>query len=147
MRQYLRLTGPFLVMLAFVTAGRLYKSFKGVPYAEGTHIFSIVVLTIASALYYGAFVRRWRGFTVLQAALMGVTLAVCAQLVIMAATAGSYAFGVETYFNFPRALGAEAPVGFGEAMLGRVAGLVFNSLFSGILAGVGWALGGLLPEK
>ena len=147
MSENLRLARPFFVLLAVFAAGRWTVSLRGVPYERGTLGFSIVILTLISVLYYGAFARRWRGYRVVQAMGLAVTLAVAAQLVILVSTVASYALGLDTYFNHPVALNAEAPMSMGQAVLTRAFGLVVNSLLNGIGGALGWALGGLLPEK
>jgi hypothetical protein len=150
MRENLRLARPYFALLAVFTAGRLSLSLAGVPYAQGTNVFSIVTLTLMSCAYYGIFLRRWRSYRLIQAILLGFLLGVISQLVILAATVLSYAFSVPTYFSHPVALnaqGAEAAVAFGQALANRAGGLVGNSVFAGIAAALGWTLGGLLPER
>lgn len=147
MKNNLDLARVFMVVLALVTIGRFALGVRGVPYETGTHLLSIVVVTMLSSLYHGAFARRFRGYSLLQSAGLGLTLGLIAQVVILLATAASYAFDIPSYFNDPRALNVPAPIGFGDAMLRRLAGLVANSLFNGIVGGLGWALGGLLPQS
>ena len=53
MAQHLRLARLFWLLLAVFTIGRLLMS--RVPYDRGHHVFSLVTLTIFSAIYYGAF--------------------------------------------------------------------------------------------
>jgi hypothetical protein len=147
MGQHLRLARLFFVLLALVAAGRWILGFKQVPYAGGTHIFSIVTLTIFGAVFYGAFVRRWMGYSILQAALLGAILGLAAQIVILLSTVVSYGLGLETYFTFPRALNVDTPIAFTEALTRRLGGLFFNTLTAGITGAIGWAFGGLLPER
>jgi hypothetical protein len=147
MREYLRLARPFLVLVLLFTVGRwlMGTAFK-VPYEKGHHVFSLVTLTWMAAAFYGAFTRKWRGFTVGRAALMGAILGLLAQLVIVVATGLTYAGGMDTYFTHPTALNVIEPIGAGEAMGRRLGGLVVNTLISGILGALGWFLGGLLPD-
>lgn len=150
MAEYLRLARPYFLLLAVFLAGRLAIGASGVPYARGTNVFSIVVLTLLSCAYYGIFLRRWRSYRLIQAILLGFTLGVVSQLAILAATLLSFAFSWETYFNHPLALNMaepEAAVTIGQALANRAGGLVGNSIFSGIAAALGWTIGGLLPER
>ena len=74
MGENLRLARPFFVLLAVFAAGRLSLSLSGVPYAQGTNVFSIVILTLFSCAYYGVFLRRWRSYRLIQAILLGFLL-------------------------------------------------------------------------
>ena len=76
-----------------------------------------------------------------------MTLAFVSQVVILLATALSYGLGLDTYFTHPTALNAPGPLPVAQAMLVRAQGLIGNTISSGIIGGLGWALGGLLPEK
>lgn len=147
MAQHLRLARLFWLLLAVFTIGRLLMS--RVPYDKGHHVFSLVTLTIFSAIYYGAFTRRWHDYRVLQAMTLAGLLALSAQIVIVVATAASYGLGVSTYFTQPRALfGVNAPpdpVPFAQAMLTRLGGLVANTIGAAIIGALGWVMGGLLP--
>jgi|MudIll2142460700_1097286.scaffolds.fasta_scaffold71181_1 hypothetical protein len=147
MKQDLGLAGLFLVLLAIVTAGRWAQGLRGVPYDIGNPVFSIVTLTILSAVFYGAFTRRWAGRSVLQAMRLGALIGLAAQIVISASTAASYAFGIDSYFNHPRALNVETAIPFGEAMARRAAGLVMGVANAAVAAALGWVLGALLPPR
>ncbi len=150
MAENLRLARPYLLLLALFTVGRwLFGTFH-VPYEKGTHVFSLVTLTLYASVFYGAFCRRWRGFRLWRAAGLTMTLGVITQVVIFAATLVSYGLGLHTYFNQPTALlGPEASgaaVAFGQAVLSRLGGRIVNMILAGIAGSLGWALGGLLPE-
>jgi uncharacterized membrane protein (DUF485 family) len=119
----------------------------GVPYERGHHVFSIVILTAFSCLYYGAFTRRWLDYRLIQAVVLGVIMGLAGQVLILVLTTVSYAFGLATYYNHPTALNAPEALSFGAAMGVRLGGLVGNTIGSGIVACLGWALGGLLPKK
>jgi hypothetical protein len=147
MAENLRIARLFFLLLAIVTLGRWAMSLQGVPYEKGTDKMSIVVLTVYASLFYGAFCRRWQGFKLGRAAVMGMTLGLVAQLVILASTLLSYGLGLDTYFNYPRALNADGPVPLGSAFVARVGGLVVNAILSGIAGALGWAMGALLPEQ
>ena len=147
MSEYLRLARMYLVVLAIFTVGRWLMGVKGVPYEKGHHVFSIVIMTALSCLYYAAFARRWRGYRLFPAVGLAATLGLISQAVILAATALSYALGMDTYFTHPTALNVEVALPAGQALLRRASALVGNTMISGIVGSLGWALGGLLPEK
>jgi hypothetical protein len=143
----LRVARLFFVLLVLVATGRWLMGTFGVPYERGHHVFSIVILTVFSCLFYGAFTRRWLDYRLIQAVLLGVVMGLAGQILILALTAVSYALGLETYFNHPTALNSPEALSFGKAMGVRVSGLIGNSVGSGIAAALGWALGGLLPRS
>lgn len=148
LKENLRLARLFFLLLAIFAVGRWTLSLKQVPYDRGSPVFSLVTLTILSCLYYSAFARRWKGYRVLQAVMLSITLSFAAQLVILLSTLMSYAAGLDTYFNHSIALNVEARADMAQAMTARAFGLVFNTLVNGSIAGaLGWAMGGLLPEK
>ena len=143
----LRVARLYFVLLVVVAAGRWLLGTFDVPYERGHHIFSIVILTIYSCVFYGAFSRRWHDYRLIQAVLLGVTIGLAAQVTILILTMASYGLGLETYFNHPTALNAPEPLPFGQALVVRVGGLFGNSIGAGIVAALGWALGGLLPKN
>jgi hypothetical protein len=69
------------------------------------------------------------------------------QVLIFALTILSYAFGLDTYFNHPTALNATEALSLGQAIGVRLGGLIGNTIGAGITACLGWALGGLLPNR
>jgi hypothetical protein len=146
LREYLRIARPFLAVLALHAVGRWIIGVRGMPYANGHHIFSIVTLTVLGSVFYGAFARRWLGYPIMRAVGLGMTLGLAAQLVILLATALSYMLGMDTYFNNPTALNSEVPLAFGPAIGRRFGGLVVNTVGAGIAAALGWFLGGALPD-
>jgi hypothetical protein len=150
MGRYLRLARLYFLLLALVTTGRwlMGTAFK-VPYERGNPVFSIVTLTALAAIFYGAFCRRWLGFTPWQAAVMGFIMGLASQIVIFLATVLSYGLGIDTYFNNPIAMtgvAAAAPVPLARAVTARLGGLVANPISAGIMGALGWAFGGLLPR-
>ena len=74
-------------------------------------------------------------------------MAVVAQVVILLSTAASYVLGIASYFNHPTALNQPEAVSLAQAMGLRAGGLVVNALLNGIAGSLGWALGGLLPDR
>lgn len=159
MREDLELARPYLVLLAIFAIARFLQGPLGVPYGRGHHAFSIVTLTALSCVYYGVFVRRWRGYRLMQAIFLAFLLGVISQLVILGLTLLSYALSLETYFNHPVALnvrllaetdlqpGPWPPAELGSAVAVRLGGLVGNSIFAGIAGAIGWTVGGVLPER
>src|SRR5437879_10499914 len=122
MAENLKLARLYLLLLAIFTVGRWLLGTFGVPYERSHYLFSIVIMTIHAAVFYGAFCRRWRRFRLWQAAGLAITLGLFSQIVIFVATLASYALGLHTYFNHPIALNAPglAEVPFAQAMLTRV---------------------------
>lgn len=147
MAENLRLARLYLLILAIVTVGRWVLSLRGVAYEQGTHVFSIVTVTLFASIFYAAFTRRWLGYRVLQAVGLGVLLAVLSQAVVLLSTVVSYALGIDSYFTHPKALNQEAPVGFARAMGIRMGGLVGNTILNGIAGALGWAMGAALPSS
>lgn len=148
LREYTRLARPFFVMLAIVAIGRwLQGTAFGVPYEKGTHVFSIVTLTLFASLFSAIFTRAWLGWRLAGAAGFAMFMAVVAQLVILLSTAASYGLGIPSYFSHPTALNQLEAVSFAQAMGLRAGGLVVNTLLNGIAGALGWALGGLLPGR
>lgn len=159
MAEHLKLARPYLALLAIFAVARFLQGPLGVPYGKGHHVFSIVTLTAFSCIYYGVFVRRWRGYRLIQAILLAFALGLISQLVILALTLLSYALPLETYFTHPVALnlrplgetdlqrGAWQAVPLGQALANRLGGLIGNSIFAGILGAIGWTVGGVLPER
>jgi len=147
MRDTLRVARFYFVLLALFTVGRWAQSLGRVEYARGQHVFSIVILTLLASTYFAAFGRRWRGYGLLQSVLLGMTLGLCAQVVIFLSTFISYALDLHTFFNHPTALNTTEPLPMNEAMVRRAFGLLENTLLNGVAAFIGWFLGGLLPEK
>ena len=148
LNEYTRLARPFFVMLGIVAVGRwLQGTAFGVPYATGTHVFSIVTLTLFASLFSAVFTRAWLGWRLAGAAGFAMFMAVVAQLVILLSTAASYVLGVPSYFSHPTALNQQEAVGLAQAMGIRAGGLVVNALLNGIAGALGWALGGLLPGR
>jgi hypothetical protein len=147
MARHLRVLRLFFLLLAIFTVGRL--AMTPVPYEKGHQVFSLVTLTALSTIYYGAFSRRWLGYRVSQAAVLGALIGLSTQIVIFVVTLVSYLSGFHNYFTHPRALlGVNAPpelIAFGPAMGMRLGGLFANTITATIVACLGWAMGGLLP--
>ena len=147
MAENLKLARLYLLMLAIVTVGRWSLGLRNVPYEQGTDKLSIVMMTLFASIFYAAFTRRWLGYRILQAVTLAMLLGFLGQVVVFLSTVASYALGIDTYFNHPKALNQEAAVGFAQAMGIRVGGLVANTILNGIAGALGWAMGGALPSK
>ena len=147
MRDTLKVARFYLVLLALFTVGRWAQSFGHVDYAKGHHVFSIVTLTLLSSAFFAAFCRKWRGYTLLQAVMLGMVLGLLAQVVIFASTALSYALGLHTFFNHPTALNVEGELPMGDALVRRAFGLLAGPISNGIAAMLGWLMGAALPDR
>jgi hypothetical protein len=145
MKEYLRLARLYMIVLAIFTVGRLVTGFRGIPYDRGHAIFSLVTMTFLSSAFYGAFCRKWLGYSVTKAMGLGATLGLIGQVVILTMTVLSYALHIDTYFMNPRALNATAHLSFGAALVSRVGGLVVNCAMCALAAAVGWVMGATLP--
>ena len=147
MTENLRVSRFYFALLALFTVGRWAQSLGHVEYAQAHHVFSIVTLTLLSSAYFAAFCRKWRGYTLLQAVLLGMTLGLAAQVVIFLSTAVSYALGLHTFFNHPAALNAPGDLPMKDALVRRAVGLVAGPISNGVAAFLGWLMGSSLPER
>ena len=147
MTENLRVARFYFVLLGLFTAGRWLQSLFHQDYAQGHQFFSIVTLTFLSSAYFAAFCRKWRGYTLLQAVMLGMMLGLAAQIVIFTSTVLSYALGLHTFFNHPRALNVETEVSMNEALMRRAFGMIAGPISNGIAAFLGWLMGGVLPER
>jgi hypothetical protein len=143
----LRVARFYFALLALFTVGRWAQSLGQVEYAKGHHVFSIVTLTLLSSAYFAAFCRKWRGYSFMQAVLLGMTFGLAAQVVIFLSTLLSYVLGLHTFFNHPTALNAEGDLPLREALVRRALGLVAGPVSNGVAAFVGWLMGAALPER
>ncbi len=144
--QFVRL--PFLLLLIFAVA-RFSLGLAGVPYApRGNAMFSIVGLSLVSAVYFGALSRRVGGFGWGGTLLAGYSIGLFAQILIFLATWISYAANIETsYFRHWDALNVPpgTVVPMAKALMTRVGGLVVGPITVLVAAAIGRALGGLAP--
>jgi hypothetical protein len=149
MNEYLRLARLYMVVLAIFTVGRLATGFRGVPYEKGTDFFSLVTMSFLACAFYGAFTRKWLGFSMTKAMGLGATIGLIGQIVILTMTVLSYALHVDTYFVNPRALDPHGDpsvaIPFGVALGARLGGLVVTGVMCAIAAAVGWVMGAVLP--
>ena len=70
----------------------------------------------------------------------GLKLAIASQIVILVSTGLSYALGLQTFFNYARALNVEAPIGVAEAMVRRLVTFVVNCILNGIIGAIGFGI-------
>ena len=120
----------YFALLALFTVGRWAQSLAHFEYATHHHQFSIVTLTLLSSAYFAAFCRRWRGYGLPQAVMLGMTMGLAAQVVIFASTAISYAFGLHTFSvvhrTADRAFAADVPYVFAVVELDEGPRLTVN---------------------
>jgi hypothetical protein len=146
MAENLRIARLYLVLLAIFAVARFAQGAMGVEYAKAHHVFSIFILTVMASVFYAAFCRRWRGYRLLQAMGLGAMFGFFAQVVILLATVTSYLLGIETFFNHPTALNQAEAVPLARAIGIRAPALVIFPIINAIVAAIGWALGGMLPD-
>ena len=147
MGRYIQNARFAIVFLLIFLVGRLAMGAFGVPYQDGTRVFTLVTFAVFASILYGGFSRRLWGFRLVQGMLMGVTIGLSAQVIIFLATVVSYLVGAHTYFNDPIALNSPTAVPLGAAMGIRAGGLVVNTILNAIAALIGWSLGNLIPPK
>lgn len=138
-----------IILIGVFFIGRIVMSLAGASYESGNRVFSMVILETHLALIWGAVARRYEGYGVAGALQIGLLIGLVTQVLVFGGTVFSDLAGIETYFNNPLAVtGTSAePITFGYSVLLRLGGLVGNTVFSAILAGVGWAMGSFIPER
>jgi hypothetical protein len=140
---------PWLLLLLFATF-RFLVGIRGVPYApRGNAMFSVVVLTIVSGIYWGALSKRVGRFSWLGTVLVGLALGLFAQILVFGFTVISFAghFSNSYYLN-PDALNVpEGTVITWAHILGpRTGGLVVNCILAIVAASLGRVLSFLAPK-
>jgi hypothetical protein len=140
-----------LLLLVLFAVGRFSLGVAGVPYApRGTSIFSVVVLSIISSIYFGALSGKVGGFNWGGAILVGVVIGFFAQLLIFLATLVSYLGNFSSsYFIHWDALNVPegTTVPMGRALSLRAGGLIAGPLTTAVAAIIGRCLSVLAPEK
>ena len=147
MGENLRLIRFYLALLALFTVGRWGLSLGGAEYGKTHQIFSIVILTYISTAYYAFLVRGFAGGGLKRALLIGALLGAISQVVVFLSTAISYMAGMDTFFNYPRALNVEQAIPFGKAMGARAFGLVANVVTNVIAALLGYGIASMTGPK
>jgi hypothetical protein len=141
---------PILLFVLFFVARLALGAALGVSknsYDLSNRLFSMVILQAHVAILWGAVGRRYRGYSVGGSVTAVVLAVLVSQILIYAGTAVSYLAGADTFFTFPEALNQPGPVGFGAAMASRTITLIVNCVTGAILGAIGWAMGGLLPDR
>ena len=147
MSENLKLMRFFFVVLGIFTVGRWGLSLAGADYDKTHQVFSIVILTNISTLFYGFLTRTFVGGGVKRALVLAASMAAVAQLVIFGSTVVSYLLGMQTFFNDARALNSPEAVPLGQAMVGRSLGLVVNVVTNLITGALGYAIAGVVPQS
>jgi hypothetical protein len=147
LKKYFKIARFGLLIITIISIWRWALSLSGTPYFPRGTMISIVQATTFLSLAYGAFLRRGYGYRLPQALVTVAILALYAQLIVLVSTAVSYLAGIESYFNYSEALNVQDAIPMGQAMVGRVFGLVINTVTSLIECALGFWFGGLLPAK
>jgi hypothetical protein len=138
-----------MLLLVLWAVARFSLGLAGVPYApRGNAVFSVLGMTVISCLYYGAISKRIGGFDWKGTLLIGVTIGLFGQILILLATLVSYLGSLNTYFVHWDALNVPegTVVPMGEAMVKRLQGLVIGTILTPVVSVfVGRALSGLAP--
>ena len=138
---------PMVVVLVFF-AGNLILGATGASYEIAKRLFSMVILQTHLALLWAAIGRRYQGYKIRGAINSVVMIILFSQILIWGMTVFSYVTGMHSYFSDPVAITGNAqPISFGVAMVARAIGLVVNTVIAVILGAIGWAMGGLIPER
>jgi hypothetical protein len=139
---------PLLLILIYAVL-RLIIGLRGVPYApRGNAMFSVVGLTIISSIYFGALSRKVGGFSWLGTILVGLVIALWAQILIFALTLLSYSAHLSnSYYLHWDALGFKepTPVSMNQLLAIRGGGLLANIIIAIVAALLGRVLGVLAP--
>jgi hypothetical protein len=139
-----------LVLLVIWTIARFSIGLAGTPYApRGNAMFSVVGLTIISALIYGAMSNRIGNFSWLGTILIGLVLGLFAQILIFTATLISYLANLNTYFTHWDALNVPegTVVPMAQAMTARAGGVLFGPIMIIIVTLIGRAVFGALSPR
>ena len=141
-----------MLLVAIYAFGRFMLGAQNVPYApRGNAIFSVLGCAVISCFYFGALSKKVGGFGWGGTALVGYSIGLFAQIVILIATWLSFAAGIETsYFRHWDSLnqppGTVMPMA--QAMSARAFNLLVGPILPVIAALVGRVIGGgLAPDK
>jgi len=136
----------YLVLLAIFTVGRWGLSLSGASYDATHQVFSIVILTFTSSLYYGLLTRGFLGGGIKRAMILGALMGITSQIVILLSTVVSYALGIDSFFTAPRALQAEEAIPLGQALGTRAFGFVVNTVVNAIMGAIGYGIAAVGPK-
>ncbi|HQR38676.1 MAG TPA: hypothetical protein PLF26_09770 [Blastocatellia bacterium] len=139
---------PIVLIVIWTVMRFLMGTAFNQPYApRGNAVFSIINLTVISAIYYGALSKRIGHFSWIGTILIGVLIAEVAQVMIFSATGLSFMLGRTTYFTHWDAL--NLPEGtvptMGQAMGIRAMAFIFAPISGIVTVVVGRLLAGLAP--
>jgi hypothetical protein len=146
MAENFRLMRFYLSVLLLFTIGRWALSLGGAEYDKAHQVFSVVTLAFIASAHHAAFGRAFQGMGLKRAVGLGMMIGFATQLVIFTSTALSYALGLETFWNAPRALNSPGALTFGAAMATRTLGIVAGTIANGVAAAIGWLLGAAFPR-
>jgi hypothetical protein len=137
-----------MLLIAIFTIGRFCMGLLDKPFTPRNNaMFSVVVLTAITSIYYGALSKNVGNFSWLGTLMVGGAIGLVAQVFIFAATMISLAGGFNTYFvnwdaiNVPEG----TVINMANALPARLRGLVTGTLIAGVVACVGRLLAGLAP--
>lgn len=141
---------PLVLLVIWTVLRFLNGPVFGTPYApRGNAMFSVLGLTIISALIFGAMSKRVGGFSWVGTILIGLVLGLFSQILIFTATLISYLAHVNTYFTHWDAL--NIPEGttatMAQALTTRAGGLLAGPIIIIIMALVGRAVFGALAPR
>lgn len=141
---------PLVLLVIWTVLRFLNGPVFGNAYApRGNAMFSIVGVTVISALIYGALSNRVGNFSWLGTVLIGVVLGLFSQILIFTATLISYLANVDTYFTHWDAL--NIPEGttatMTQALTARAGGLLFGPIMFTIVTLIGRAVFGALAPR
>ena len=137
-----------MLMILIFAIGRFYLGASGQPYTPRNNaIFSTVMLTLATIIYWGALSKRvgkfgWKGTLAI-----GVALGLWNQILIFTFTAISYLAGIETDYNNWDNLNIPEgeTLAMGDALLRRLGGLLFGAISGIVFVSVGRLFSFLAP--
>jgi hypothetical protein len=141
---------PLVLLVIWTVLRFLNGPVFGNDYApRGNAMFSIVGLTIISALIYGAMSKRIGNFSWLGTALIGLVLGLFSQILIFTATLISYLGDFNTYFRHWDALNVPegTVVPMAQAMTARAGGLVGGSILIIVVSLIARAVFGALAPR
>ncbi|KAA3659007.1 MAG: hypothetical protein DWQ10_09890, partial [Calditrichaeota bacterium] len=132
---------PWILILIWAVLRFSLGVFFGVPYApRGNAMFSLVGLTIISSIYYGALSTKIGGFDWKGTLLVGVFIALAAQILIFLLSVISLAAGLETSYyihwdaiNVPEG----QTITMGALVSLRFVGILVNCVLGAIAAAIG----------
>ena len=137
--EYIKFAKLPISLVAFVSIVGLIAGPTRVSFASDWLVEGVAVLIYMSAFFFAAFSRPLRGYNWKQAMMLGLTITLSAQVLIV--------LELLEYIHIRHAHGIPtADLGFVFTALIQLMALVANAIIGSILGLVGWALGRYLPE-